>query len=81
VFDVTTKTQLLEVIRKRCLECCGGSYQEIENCTSGPNSGPLSSCSLWAYRLGVDPNPSEARKEAGKKLAMKNKVKVNVQLD
>jgi len=48
---MATKTELLEVIRKRCLECCGGSYQEIENCTSGPSAGPFSSCSLRAYRL------------------------------
>ncbi|BBL64163.1 MULTISPECIES: hypothetical protein [Methanosarcina] len=76
---MTTKTELLEVIRKRCLECCNGSYQEVENCTSGPSAGPFSSCALWAYRLGKDPEPSETRKLAGEKFAQRNKAKTSVQ--
>lgn len=69
---MTTKNELLAVIRKRCLECCSGSYTEVEKCTSGPNAAPYSTCALWPYRLGIDPNPSEARVEAGKRL---NKIK------
>ncbi len=75
---MTTKTALLQTIRKHCLECCGGSYQEVENCTSGPTAAPYSQCALWAFRLGKDPDgPSEARREAGKKLALRKAVKTN----
>ena len=76
---MTTKTELLQIIRKHCLNCCSGSYQDVEKCSSGPNVKPFSTCALWAYRLGTDPDgPSEARKEAGKKLAQRNKVNTNV---
>ena len=74
---MTTKTALLQTIRKHCLECCGGSYQEVENCISCPTEGPFSSCALWDFRLGKDPEPSESRKLAGKKLAQRNKAKIN----
>ncbi|MGB9940275.1 hypothetical protein [Methanosarcina sp.] len=64
---MTTKTELLQVIRKHCLECCGGSYLDVEKCTAGPEA-KLSTCTLWAYRMGKDPDgPSEAKIEAGKK--------------
>jgi len=69
---MTTKSGLLAIIRKRCLECCGGSYTEVEKCTSGPDASPYSTCALWEFRLGNDPYPSEARVEAGKRL---NKIK------
>lgn len=76
---MTTKTALIQTIRKHCLDCCGGSYQEVEDCASGPNAKPYSTCALWAFRLGTDPDgPSEARKEAGKKLAQRNAVKTNM---
>ena len=76
---MTTKTELLEVIRKRCLECCGGSCQEVENCTSGSNAALYNTCALWAFRLGKDPEgPSEARREAGKKLAQRRKEMPNL---
>ncbi|KKG56166.1 hypothetical protein [Methanosarcina mazei] len=75
---MTTKTELLLTIRKNCIACCGGSYQEVENCTSGPTAAPYSQCALWAFRLGKDPDgPSEARREAGKKLALRKAVKTN----
>lgn len=75
---MTTKTALLQTIRKHCLECCGGSYQEVEYCTSGPNAKPFCTCALWAFRLGTDPEgPSEARRKAGKKLAQRKAVKTN----
>lgn len=67
---MTTKTALLQTIRKHCLECCSGSYSDVENCTAGPNAKTLSQCALWIYRLGKDPEgPSEAMKEKGMKLA------------
>ncbi len=65
---MTTKTELLAVIRKRCLECCSGSYAEVERCTSGPNASPYATCALWEFRLGIDPYPSETRVQSGRKL-------------
>lgn len=62
---MSTKNELLRTIRNHCLECCGGSWVDVQDCTSGPNAGP-STCNLWPYRLGKDPNPSESRVEAGK---------------
>lgn len=64
---MTTKTELLKTIRKHCLICCGGSCLDVKNCTSGPDASPYSTCLLWPFRLGVDPNPSESKVEAGKK--------------
>lgn len=79
---MTTKTSLLQTIRKHCLDCCGGSYVDVLNCTSGPDAKPYSTCALWAFRLGVDPSgPSEARQRAGRKLALRNKAKVNAQVE
>lgn len=38
----------MNAIRRKCRECAGGSFQEIENCTS-------STCPLFAFRLGKNP--------------------------
>lgn len=71
----TTKTKLLRVIRKHCLECCGGSYLDVKNCAAGPNADLFSQCSLWPFRLGIDPDePSEAMKAKGRKISAKLKV-------
>ncbi len=74
---MATKTGLLQVIRKNCLNCCSGSYTDVENCTSGPNASTYSTCVLWAFRLGKDPEePTESQKEKGRKLAARMKMKV-----
>jgi len=74
---MTTKTALLQTIRQHCLNCCGGSYKDVENCTSGPTAAPYSTCSLWIYRIGKDPDePTEGMKEKGRKLAEKRKANV-----
>lgn len=76
---MTTKTTLLQTIRKHCLECCGGSYVDVENCTAGPTN-TLSKCSLWVYRTGKDPEePSEAKRAAGARLAEHKKCKTTTQ--
>jgi len=62
---MTTKTSLITTIRKHCLECCGDSYKEVEDCTAGPAA--KAPCALWAFRLGKDPEePTEGRRKAGK---------------
>lgn len=68
---MTTKAEILKAIRTHCLECCGGSWLDVENCTSGPDAEPYSSCGLWAYRFGKDPAPAQSRVEAGKVYAEK----------
>jgi hypothetical protein len=66
---MTTKTELLQVIRKHCLNCVSGSYSEVENCTSWKSSSMYSACVLYPYRFGVDPmEASEARKEAARRM-------------
>ena len=39
----TDSTTLLKAIRKKCVECCGGSRLEIERCN-------LINCALHPYR-------------------------------
>ncbi|MBL8659493.1 MAG: hypothetical protein JNM75_07020 [Rhodospirillales bacterium] len=39
---------LLQAMRKRCIDCCGGRSDEVRRCTAV-------SCSLWPYRMATDP--------------------------
>lgn len=66
---MTTKTELLKIIRKHCLNCCSNSWLDVKECKGGPDAKPYSQCLLWPFRLGVDPKPSESRVEAGKNKA------------
>jgi hypothetical protein len=59
----------MQAIREHCLDCCGGSPQEVRLC-------PAVRCAKWPFRMGVNPwraPPSEARRaasrEAGRRLA------------
>ena len=49
---MTTKNAILKTIRLKCLDCCAGTRSEISKCT-------VYTCTLWPYRLGVDPNPTK----------------------
>jgi hypothetical protein len=49
---MTTKTDILRVIKIYCLECCGNDIKEINNCI-------VNKCSLYPFRLGKDPNPGK----------------------
>jgi hypothetical protein len=51
---MTTNTELLHAIRKKCLDCCCFQPSEVRECTAY-------TCDLWPYRLGRDPNPSPTR--------------------
>lgn len=42
-------------IRKYCLECCNGSFEEIKKCLS-------TECSLYEYRSGKNPNKPKLTK-------------------
>jgi len=48
---MTTKVELLRVIRKNCISCMGGYEIEITKCTA-PD------CPLFDYRMGKDPRPN-----------------------
>jgi hypothetical protein len=38
----------LKAIRRKCLDCCCGSSQEVSHC-------PVHSCTLYPYRFGKRP--------------------------
>jgi hypothetical protein len=50
VVDVEEPARLtpIKAIREKCLECSGGSRQEVRYC-------PITRCALWPYRLGKRP--------------------------
>lgn len=52
VIKIVGKKELLKVIHGHCLECCGKSEEEVQNCQS--NSGKYSKCALYPYRMGKD---------------------------
>jgi hypothetical protein len=63
----------LQALRARCLDCCGGSAQEVAKCMA-------LRCPSWPYRMGTNPHrqpPSDeqrrAMRERGRRLAMANK--------
>ena len=45
LFDTPVKA-----IRKKCIDCCNGQYEEIRNCT-------VINCALYPYRMGRRPDP------------------------
>ncbi|MBB6411937.1 hypothetical protein HNQ71_004625 [Mesorhizobium sangaii] len=51
---MTTKTAILQAIRQKCLDCSGCQPAEVREC-------PVSTCGLWLFRLGMDPDPSRIR--------------------
>jgi hypothetical protein len=39
----------VNAIRKKCIDCCNGQYEEIRNCT-------IINCALYPYRMGHRPD-------------------------
>ena len=81
---MTTKKELLKTIRQHCINCCGGVKEkhclaDIENCTAGPEAekAGFPVCALWAFRMGIDPEPAKSRQEAGKRAYERNKDKMD----
>ena len=61
-----TKKELLKTIRAHCLDCCCGSYDEVEHCG-------CPTCNLYPLRFGKDPTPkvlSPAQLEKLEKMCM-----------
>lgn len=58
----------MRAIREKCLDCCGGSSNEVKLC-------PVSRCPLHAFRTGRNPNRTkrvmteEQRMAAAERLA------------
>ncbi len=44
-----------KAIRKKCLECCGGSPREVRLCA-------ITDCPLWSYRSGRVPRKNTPQK-------------------
>ena len=56
----TTKSELLKVIRQKCLDCVCFQVKEVELC-------PSEHCALWPFRFAKDPYKtpmSEKQREA-----------------
>ena len=66
---MTTKGEILKIIRAKCIECCAGSEAEVKNCTSNVTNGLYTACPLYPFRMGKDPKPSKANVERGRKLS------------
>jgi hypothetical protein len=59
---MTTKGQLLKLIRENCLHCVGDKQSEVELCTS-TGEGNTQKCVFYDFRMGKDPRKN-ARKSA-----------------
>lgn len=46
----------MRAIRKKCLDCCCGSYTEVTHCT-------VKTCALYEYRSGHRPKEEEPIEE------------------
>lgn len=46
---VNSRRPILKVIKLKCLDCCGGSWEEVRNCQCSKD------CFLYPYRLGRNP--------------------------
>lgn len=59
----------VKAIRAFCVECMGGSSQEVKNCTSAP--GSRYPCPLYPFRQGENPyrTPRELTEEQKSKNA------------
>jgi hypothetical protein len=51
---MTTKADILQAIRLKCLDCSCFQPSEVREC-------PVTTCDLWPYRFGRDPDPRHTR--------------------
>lgn len=57
---MTTKTELLKIVRAKCLDCCVGQVSEVALCA-------VVKCALHEFRMGKDPAPNAAKSLAAKR--------------
>ncbi len=53
----------VKAIRAKCLDCCGGSAHEVEQCS-------VERCSLFPYRFGKNPNIKLSPEEKARRQAV-----------
>lgn len=58
----------MKAIRKKCLDCSGGSSQEVDKCAFNGSDDRL--CDVYIYRKGK--NPALAGKWSGSRSMVKN---------
>lgn len=58
----------IKAIRAKCLDCCGGSAYEVRLC-------PMTTCSLYIFRFGVNPNKQTSRTQSQLEALNKNAFK------
>jgi hypothetical protein len=68
----------LKAMRVYCIDCCGGSRNEVKLC-------PSKDCSLWPYRFGKNPYNTrvvseEQRKMTAERLNAARKAKASANL-
>jgi hypothetical protein len=51
---MTTKAAILQAIRQKCLDCSCHQPSEVRDCR-------ITTCDLWPFRFGRDPEPSANR--------------------
>lgn len=75
--EVTTKAQILRVIRENCINCVVGAISVIED------YGGERTCVLYPFRFGTDPSPArkgnlnnlkKAHLQTGKKSSDQNEM-------
>ena len=65
--EIEYKTNPVKAIREKCLDCCCGSYLEVEKCN-------IENCPLFPFRFGKNPfrqkreMTEEQRKAVGDRL-------------
>lgn len=63
---MTTKNQLLKIVRQNCIECMGGQPSLVEGCTSPK-------CQYYEFRFGSDPYKNKNKVAQGRKNGFKAK--------
>tara|TARA_R100001369_G_scaffold46737_3_gene73115 strand:- start:15360 stop:15602 length:243 start_codon:yes stop_codon:yes gene_type:complete len=59
-------TPVLKAIKKNCIECSGGSFAEVKECT-------VYKCHMWPFRLGKNPWRKEMSQEQKDKAGLRFK--------
>jgi hypothetical protein len=60
--ESTVITSPIKAIKAKCLDCCCGQREEVKLC-------PVTTCPLWQFRLGKNPNRSRTLTDEQKQAA------------
>jgi len=66
---MTTKGQLLKLIRENCLRCVGDKQSEVEMCTA-TGEGTTQKCFFYDFRMGKDPRKNARKSEMARNSPM-----------